>query len=72
MTASVSKPGITDFVFSDNGSLWLCRPTNQEARQHLEENVSDEAQWFGGALVVEPRYVEGLVEGLVENGYLVS
>lgn len=60
-----------DFTFENHGSIWLCRPQNDAAREHLEENVSEEAQWFGGALVVEPRYVEGLVGGLRDNGWSV-
>lgn len=63
---------MSDFIFTDHGSLWMARPMNDDARQHLEENVSDEAQWMGGALAVEPRYVAGLVDGLQNSGYEVT
>jgi hypothetical protein len=56
-----------DYSFENHGSLWLCRPLTDAAREHLEENVSDEAQWFGGALVVEPRYVESFQQALEAN-----
>lgn len=69
-----------DYRFENHGSIWLCRPLTDAAREHLEENVSDEAQWWGGArtldgkgwrvqpaLVVEPRYVESLQQALEAN-----
>jgi hypothetical protein len=60
-----------DFILENHGSIWLVHPQSDAAREHLAENVSDEAQWFGKALVVEPRYVEGLVNGLRDNGWEV-
>jgi RNA polymerase subunit RPABC4/transcription elongation factor Spt4 len=62
----------TDFTFENHGSIWIVQPHNSEAREHLAENVSDEAIWFAGGLAVEPRYVEDLAEGLQENGFRVS
>ena len=67
---SVDKEnGMSDFIVTHHGTLALFEPQNDEAREHLEENVSDEAQWFGNALVVEPRYVLNLVAGLEEEGF---
>lgn len=65
--------GNPDYVFTSDGSgsLWLVRPTNEEARKHLEENVSDEAQWWAGSLVVEHRYAGDLATSLGEAGYFV-
>ena len=61
------------FRIEDHGSLVLVRPLTLDVQAWLEENVADEgedmAQWFGGALVVEPRYVLPLVEGLIEEGF---
>jgi hypothetical protein len=34
----------------------------------VDENVSDEAQFFGGSLMVEPRYAENLVQGMLNDG----
>jgi len=63
---------MTDIRIENHGSLALFRPLNDEARAHLEENVSEEAQWFGGALAVEHRYVVGLAEALQGEGYEVG
>lgn len=49
------------------GSVVLVRPLNEATEEFLAETT--DGQWFGGALAVEPRYVEGLVEGLVEHGF---
>ena len=61
-----------DFNFENHGSTWLVRPTSAAARKHLANGVSEEAQWFGGALAVEPRYIESLAQRLQDEGYEVS
>lgn len=38
----------------------------------ISEHVGGEAQFFGDALVVEPRYVADLVDGLEEDGFRVG
>jgi hypothetical protein len=55
------------FRVEDHGSIVLVRPLTDDCREWLYEVT--EGSWFGGALVVEPRYVEDLVAGLVEEGY---
>jgi hypothetical protein len=59
---------MSDFTIENHGSLFLVRPLTEAARDWLNDHVADEAQWFGGALAVEPRYVDALVEGMVEDG----
>lgn len=56
-----------DFKIEDHGSLWLVRPLNDEAHDWLDE-VTD-GTWFGGALAVEPRYVQTLADGIEQHGY---
>lgn len=53
-------------VVEDHGSIVLLRPLTKRTREWLEENTDPDAQWWGGALVVEPRYVEPILEGLRE------
>jgi hypothetical protein len=45
-------------------SIVLFHLNTSEASAWVEENVSDEAQFFGTALVVEPRYVANLIAGM--------
>jgi hypothetical protein len=56
----------------DHGSLWLLRPITEAGRDWLHEHTGDEAQWFGSALVVEPRYVADIVQGMQEEGLAVA
>ncbi len=69
LTVNGSKP---DFVFEDHGSIWLVRPMNDAAMDHLNDNVGDEAQWFGDALAVEPRYAKDIAYYVEEAGYTVK
>lgn len=64
-----------DFVFdllTGGMSIALVCPMNQAAREHLAAHVSDEAQWWGDELVVEPRYVDSLAEMLENAGFRVE
>jgi hypothetical protein len=63
---------LADYRLKNHGSLWLVTPTTKAARRHLQERVTSEAQWWAGALVVEPRYVAGLAAALVQNGWSVQ
>jgi hypothetical protein len=50
---------MSDVNVMNHGSLFLFQPRSDEAKSWLDENVSTESQWFGEALVVEPRYAAG-------------
>lgn len=72
MTAKLNRAAGPDYTFECMGSVWLCRPQNHTAREHLRMNTSEEAQWFGNALAVEPRYVADLAQQLDGNGFSVQ
>lgn len=59
-----------DFTVENHGTIWLVRPSNDDARTWLNEHT--DGTWFGGALAVEPRYVEALVEGITEHGFTLA
>lgn len=58
----------TDFTLAAHGSICLLRPVTLEATAWVTENIPDDAQWFGGAVVVEPRFVGPLIDGIVNDG----
>jgi len=63
------------FTIEDHGSLVLVRPLTDDVVAWLLDNVAREGDgsiWFGGALVVEPRYVEALYLGLVSEGFALQ
>jgi hypothetical protein len=52
----------------NHGSLFAFELLTVEAREWVDENVQDDAQFFGGALMVEPRYAEHLAAGMIGDG----
>lgn len=55
------------FNIENHGSIVLIRPLTQDVNEWLVEHT--DGQWFGNALVVEPRYVQALVAALAEEGF---
>jgi len=64
---TVSAP---DYVIENHGSIVLVRPQGPQSRQHLEAVTS--GMWYGSALVVELRYLDALVAGLTDEGFVVQ
>ena len=60
------------FHVEDLGTLILIRPLTDNVEEWLRENVAEDAQWFGSALVVEPRFLAPLVEGMFAEGFAVQ
>lgn len=58
------------FQIEDHGSIALIRPMDDAAKEHAAEVYAD-AQWFGGAVVCEPRYVEDNLVLLADDGFEV-
>jgi len=62
-----------DFRVENHGSIFLLVCLNDTMRDHLLENISPEAQWWGpNALAVEPRFIEPLASQLVEEGWVLA
>jgi hypothetical protein len=61
-----------DVSVEDHGSLWLFRPITEDAKTWIDDNVEDAALWFGGALAVEARFVQALIEGMLADGLEVG
>ncbi|MFD1959610.1 hypothetical protein ACFSHP_12135 [Novosphingobium panipatense] len=57
-----------DVSVEDHGSITLFRPRSEVARAWINDNVEAGARWFGDGLIVEPRFVPYLIEGMVEGG----
>jgi hypothetical protein len=68
---SGSSPQV-DVLVENHFSLILFRLLTPAANQWVDENVSEDAQFFGGALVVEPRYARDLISGIVADGLVVG
>jgi hypothetical protein len=71
MTQSQALP-TKDVDLSFHGSINLLTPETQRAEDWLAENVGDdETQWWGRSVVVEPRYTDDIVAGMIDAGLAV-
>ena len=61
--------GVDDFTLEDHGSIVLVRPLSDHFAQWLHKSAPEDAQFFGNALAVEPRYVEGFLEAAADAGW---
>lgn len=62
-----------DFAFSNHGSICVLMPLTRAARAWLECNViNEETQIWAGGVVVEPRYVGALVQGIYQDGFTID
>jgi hypothetical protein len=66
------KEGDMIDLFQTNGSSpsadFLLRPISESAQEHRPED----ATWFGGAVVVEHRYIGPIIGGAIGDGLLVQ
>ena len=68
-TKSLSGP--VDFTIENYGSVFIVRCDTERAKNALRQLVVPDAQWFGDALGIEPRFIGGLVSSLREDGWRV-
>lgn len=57
-----------DFKLENHGSLFLVRALSDDCLDWLVEMTS--GQWLGNGLAVEPRYINNLVMGLLDSGFV--
>lgn len=60
-----------DFSIVNHGSIFTFTPRSEAAWAFAHEAFAD-AQWFGGAVVVEHRYAWDLAERLQSEGWSVE
>jgi hypothetical protein len=70
---ALNLQNIPDIRVSSQGSVSLFRPLTELAREWMRAHcpADENHQYFCGALVVEPRYVEDLLANAVEDGLKV-
>ncbi len=60
-----------DFELSGHGTLYLLRPVSRAASAWVKDHLPDDATWFGGAVVVEHRYIGPIIGGAIGDGLVV-
>lgn len=61
-----------DFNITNHGSLFTLLPNTPEAEDWCANNINPEATTIGGAIAVEPRYIEAIVEAILEEGMTIQ
>jgi hypothetical protein len=61
-----------DFIFTYHGTIGLLRPLTEAAEEWLDANIADDAQWFGNALAIEHRYIDAIIDGIINDGLSVE
>lgn len=63
----------TDFAVSGHWTIYSLRPISEDAQAWVEENLQgDDVTWFGGAVVVEHRFINPIIEGILRDGLTIS
>jgi len=57
-----------DVQFRNHGSIWLAQPLTAAAGDWIAEHIPEDAQYWGDAVVIEPRYVAAIAEGMANDG----
>lgn len=62
-----------DFVIENHGSICFLRPMTRAARAWVEEHIGDSGfqPYFPARVVVEPRFIADIVQGIHEDGLAV-
>ena len=61
-----------DVLIRNAFTLILFCPLTPGAKAWVDENVQSGGQWFGNALVVEPRHAWGIASGMKDAGLVLG
>jgi hypothetical protein len=62
---------MADLLVHGGGTVYLLRPVSPTGAAWVDEHIPEDATWFGGAVVVEHRYIRDIVVGAVTDGLRV-
>ena len=60
-----------DLTVEGGGSIYLLRPVSAVGSVWIAMHIPFDAQWLGGAVVVEHRYIRDIVTGALADGLRV-
>lgn len=63
---------MSDFSITNHGSILLLLPLTDAGNAWADEHLPDNAQMFGKSIVVEPRYIADIVDGIQADGLTVD
>jgi hypothetical protein len=63
---------MADLSVRDEGTIFLLTPETAWGEEWIAEHIPDTAFRFGGAIVVEHRYIADIVAGAINDGLEVE
>jgi hypothetical protein len=63
---------VADLLVHDHGSIYLLRATSRCGQSWIDERISDDRQEWGGAIIVEHRFIGDIVRGAIGDGLEVQ
>lgn len=63
---------MADLSVENHGSIFLLRANTDAGRAWVAEHIPDDAQVFGGATVVEHRFIADIAAGAIDDGLEVD
>jgi hypothetical protein len=61
-----------DLSVQNEGSIFLLRANTNVGQEWLDDHIGDDAQTWGGAIVIEHRYITDVVSGAINDGLTVG
>ena len=61
-----------DFHLIDHGSICILRGATDAAREWMDEYLPEDALTWAGGVVIEPRYVDDIVSGLLADDLTIA
>lgn len=62
----------TDFIVANHGTICLLTPSSCAGKQWANDHLPRDAMHWNGAVVVEPRYIEDIAQGIIDDGLTVE
>lgn len=63
---------MTDFHFFDHGSITVLKAVSGGAKDWVDTHIPEDALYWAGGVVIEPRYVEPILNGIEDDGLTVT
>lgn len=66
-TASAPSPD-PDFTVRNEGTIFLLQPLTAAAAEWINDNLPEQRLVYGTAVVVEHRFIQDIVDGILKDG----
>lgn len=60
-----------DFHLINHGSIFVLTPQVTAAKEWVDEHFPESAQQWANGIVIEPRYIGPILDGIDEDGFTI-